>query len=420
MPSRPKIVIVGAGFGGLYAARALGKAPADVVVVDRHNYHLFQPLLYQVATAGLSPGDIAYPIRSVLRSQTNTRVLLDSVVAIEPEQRRVRLAGGSLTYDYLILAAGAADSYFQHPEWRQFAPGLKSLNEALEIRRRILLAFEHAEQTVIAAGDGAAKRRLLTFVLVGAGPTGVEMAGAIAEIATHVMVQDFRAIDPRAARVVLIEAGDRILPAMPADLSQKATRALRARGIEIRLHTRVVGVDPAGVSLELGDGQIERLEAANVLWSAGVTGSPLAATLGVPLERGGRIRVTPELRVAAYPEIFVIGDLAWFPDGQGNPLPGLAPVAIQQGTHAARNIIRELSGRPARPFHYVDKGTLATIGRASAVADIHGLHLSGPLAWLVWIFVHILYLIGFRNRFIVAFEWAWSYLTYQKAARLIT
>jgi NADH dehydrogenase len=407
----PRVVIIGAGFGGLAAARRLADAPVSLTVVDRRNYHLFQPLLYQVATAGLSPGDIAYPIRSVLRHQSNARVILDTVTAIDTSRRGVRLADGTLPYDYLILAGGAGHAYFGHDDWEKNAPGLKTLEDAIAIRRRILLAFEEAERET----DVAGRKALLTFVVVGGGPTGVELAGAIAEISRHVLVSDFRSIDPREARVVLVEAGPRILPAYKAETSLRAAELLRDRGVEIRTASPVTGVDAGGVDLGT-----ERLAARTVLWAAGVAASPLARTLGSPVDRAGRAIVEPDLSIPGHPEVFVIGDLSVFTHQTGEPLPGLSPVAIQQGRAAAANILRTLAGEPRRTFHYVDKGTMAVIGRAAAVAEIAGLRFSGFVAWLLWCFVHIFYLIGFRNRLIVMMEWAWAYVTYQRGARLIT
>jgi NADH dehydrogenase len=396
----PRVVVIGAGFGGLAAARKLGGAPVRLTVVDRRNHHLFQPLLYQVATAGLSPGDIAYPIRSILRKQ-----------AIDTARREVLLADGTLPYDYLILAAGAGHAYFGHDEWEKYAPGLKTLEDALAIRRRILLAFEKAEREP----DAAVRKELLTFVIVGGGPTGVELAGAIGEISRHVLVSDFRAIDPREARIVLVEGGPRILAAYSPKSSERAVEQLRARGVEVRTGTPVTGVSADGVSLGP-----ETLRARTVIWAAGVAASPLAKSLDVALDRAGRVVVEPDLSIPRHSEVFVIGDLAAFLHQTGSPLPGLSPVAMQQGRCAAENIRRSLAGQPRRPFHYFDKGTLAVIGRASAVAEIAGLRLSGILAWLVWCFVHIFYLIGFRNRFIVMLEWAWAYASYQRGARLIT
>ncbi len=407
----PRVVVIGAGFGGLAAARRLARAPVHVTVVDRRNHHLFQPLLYQVATAGLSPGDIAYPIRSILRKQPNANVLLADVTAIDTARRQVILGDGTIPYDYLILAAGAGHAYFGHEDWERYAPGLKTLEDALAIRRRILLAFEKAEREP----DASLRRDLLTFVIVGGGPTGVELAGAIAEISRHVLVSDFRAIDPREARIVLVEGGPRILAAYSEKSASRAREELTARGVEIRTGVPVTGVSEGGVSL---GGEI--LRARTVVWAAGVAASPLAKSLGVPVDRAGRAIVEPDLSIPGHPEVFVIGDLSVFLHQTGRPLPGLSPVAIQQGRCAAENVRRSLAGKPRRPFHYFDKGTLAVIGRAAAVAEIAGLRLSGLLAWMVWCFVHIFYLIGFRNRFIVMIEWAWAYVTYQRGARLIT
>jgi NADH:ubiquinone reductase (H+-translocating) len=407
----PEVVVIGAGFGGLAAARRLADAPIRLTVVDRRNHHLFQPLLYQVATAGLSPGDIAYPIRSVLRRQANARVILADVIAVDASRREVRLADGTLPYDFLILAAGAGHAYFGHDDWEKDAPGLKTLEDAIAIRSRILLAFEEAERET----DAAARKRRLTFVVVGGGPTGVELAGAIAEISRHVLVSDFRSIDPREARIVLVEAGPRILPAYTPESSRRAAEDLRDRGVEVRTSSPVTGVDSSGVRLGT-----ERLAARTVLWAAGVAASPLARTLGSPVDHAGRAVVEPDLSIPGHPEVFVIGDLSVYTHQTGKPLPGLSPVAIQQGRAAAANVLRTLAGQPRRPFHYVDKGTMAVIGRSDAVAEIAGLRFSGFFAWILWCFVHIFYLIGFRNRVIVMMEWAWAYLTFQRGARLIT
>ena len=411
MTRQPHVVIVGAGFGGLRAARALKRGDVRITVIDRRNYHLFQPLLYEVATAGLSPNDIAYPIRAVLRRQKNTRVFLAEVVAIDTKRRKVVLQDGEVEYDYLILATGAGHSYFGHPEWETYAPGLKSIEDALEIRRRILLAFEMAERET----DEERRRALLTFVIIGGGPTGVELAGAIAEIAYTVMVQDFRSIRPQDARIILVEAGTRILPFMPESLSLKAERALKRLGVEIVKNSPVTSVHQGMVMAGT-----QTIQAGTVLWAAGVEPSPVARSLGVPLDDVGRVPVNPDLSIPGHPEVFVIGDLAAFVDETGKLLPGLAAVAVQQGRHVARNILRMCNGLPSEPFHYVDLGTMATIGRAAAVVNFNWIMLSGFLAWVIWIFVHILLLIGFRNRFVVLFDWAWSYLSFQRSARLIT
>lgn len=409
--SFPHVVIVGAGFGGLRAARALKRGDVRVTVIDRRNHHLFQPLLYQVATAGLSPGDIAYPIRAVLRRQINTQVFLAEVIAIHPGSRKIIVDNGELGYDYLIVATGARHSYFGHPEWENDAPGLKSIEDALEIRRRILMAFEMAER----ASDPQARQALLTFVIVGGGPTGVELAGAIAEIAYTVMAQDFRSIQPKNARIILIEAGDRILPFMPPSLSSKAEISLSKSGVQVIKNSAVTSVKQGMVMA--GD---HTIHAGTVLWAAGVAPSPLARSLGVPLDRLGRVIVQPDLSIPGHPEVFVIGDLCALSDEEGHELPGLAAVAVQEGKHAALNILRVRQGLTSKPFHYRDMGTLATIGRAAAVANFGWIKMSGFLAWVIWIFVHIFLLIGFRNRIVVLFEWAWAYLSFQRSARLIT
>ena len=409
--TEPRVVILGSGFAGLSAARALRNAPVRLVVVDRRNHHLFQPLLYQVATAVLSPGDIAYPIRAILSKQRNTDVLLADAVAIDAAKREVILSDGRLPYDRLIVATGATHSYFGHDEWEPFAPGLKSLEDALEIRRRILLAFERAEREA----DPDRRRALLTFVVVGAGPTGVELSGAIGEISREVLAEDFRAIDPREARIVLVEAGPRVLAAYTEQSSARAQAQLERKGVEVRTGKAVKAIDAEGVTF---DG--ERVRSATVLWAAGVAASPLARSLGVPLDRAGRVLVGPDLTVPGHPEIAVTGDLAAAPKEIGGPFPGTSPVAIQEGRYAARSILRSLDGRPRRPFHFFDKGTMAVIGRSAAVAEIAGFRLSGVLAWLTWSLVHIFFLIGFRNRFVVMFEWAWTYVTGKRGARLIT
>ena len=410
------VVIVGGGFGGLNAARAFDGADVEVTLLDRHNYHLFQPLLYQVATAALSPGDIASPIRWILRRQRNVEVLLADVAAIDPAGRRVLLADGgdAIPYDYLVLAPGAAHAYFGHPEWEPRAPGLKTLDVALEMRRRVLVAFEAAERET----DPEAQRRLLTFVIVGAGPTGVELAGALAEIARQSLVQDFRRIRPESARIVLVEGGPDVLGTFPDPLRDAARKSLERLGVEVRTGSIVNGIDERGVAFKHGD-TAERIEAATVLWAAGIAASPIARSLGVPLDRVGRVTPEQTLALAQYPNIFIVGDLCWFVQ-DGKPLPGVAQVAMQQGTHAGKNILRAIGGQPLRPFRYTDYGIMATIGRGSAVGDIFGMKISGFFAWLFWIFLHIFWLIGFRNRIVVMSEWAWAYFSLQRRVRLIT
>ena len=409
--AEPHVVIIGGGFGGLYAARALRNAPVRVTMVDRRNHHVFQPLLYQVATAALSPGDIASPIRWILRRQRNVEVLLADVVAIDTAARRLTLADGALDYDYLIVAAGATHAYFGHDDWRATAPGLKTLEDALDIRRRVLMAFERAEREA----DDARRRALLTFVVIGGGPTGVEMAGALAEISRQSLARNFRHFDPSSARVLLIEAGPSVLSTFPEPLCQAARRDLVRLGVDVRTGQPVTSVTPGKVIV--GG---ECIAAETVLWAAGVAASPLGATLGVPLDRAGRVRIEPDLTVPGHPDVFVIGDLATLNDADSKPLPGVAQVAIQMGRHAATNIQRAVEHQPYAPFHYRDLGNLATIGRASAVADFGWLQLKGVVAWLAWAFVHILNLIGFRNRVVVFVQWAWAYLTYQRSVRLIT
>jgi len=407
----PRVVIVGGGFGGLTAAKALKRAPVDVTLLDRHNHHLFQPLLYQVATATLSPGDIASPIRWILRRQRNARVLLAEVRAIDTANRRVALDNGSsVDYDYLILATGTSHTYFGHDEWAAHAPGLKTLEDALSIRRRILVAFEEAEREK----DPVRQRRLLTFVLVGGGPTGVELAGTLAEIArqTH---DEFRNIDTRSTRIVLVEAGPTILQAFAPKLRDAARASLQRLRVEVRESTRVTAVDADGVNF---DG--ERLDAGTVLWTAGVAASPVTKTLGVPLDRAGRVIVQPDLSIPGHPDVFVVGDAASMTDAAGHQLPGVAQVAIQGGAHAARTIMRRIAGKASKPFAYDDRGSMAIIGRGSAICDIRGLRFSGPIAWLAWLFLHIFELIGFRNRIVVMVEWAAAYVTMQRSVRLIT
>jgi NADH dehydrogenase len=408
---KPRIVIVGAGFGGLSAARGLAKADAEVVVVDRANHHLFQPLLYQVATAGLAPTQIASPVRSILADQANARVMLGEVTGVDLAAREVRMGARRLGYDQLIVATGASHSYFGHDEWAAFAPGLKSLDDALELRRRILLAFERAEL----AEDAAARRRLLTFVVIGAGPTGVELAGAIAELAHRALARDFRAIQGHMAKVVLVEAGPRVLPAFPEALSSYARQVLGRLGVTVRTGCAVTACDAAGVAL--GD---EVLNAATVIWAAGVTASPAADWLGVGKDRAGRAVVSPDLSLAGHPEVFVIGDTAHV-DAGGAPLPGLAPVAKQEGGYVASVVRARIEGRASpAPFRYRSSGSLATIGRKAAVVAMGGLRLKGASAWLLWSVAHIWFLIGFRNRLAVTLDWAWAYLTFERGARLIT
>ena len=413
MTARPHVVILGGGFGGLNAAKGLAGAPVDVTVVDRHNHHLFQPMLYQVATAALSPGDIASPIRSILRRQRNTEVLLGDAVAVDPGARRVTLAdGATLAYDYLIVATGANHSYFGHDEWAPYAPGLKTVEDALEIRRRVLLAFEYAEMEP----DPVARQAYLNFVIVGGGPTGVELAGALAEIKRYVLRRDFRRIDPREAIVILIEGGKRLLPNYPPVLSDKAKQSLRDLGVDVRLEMMVTEIQPDAV---IAAGW--RIPAHTIIWAAGNLASPVLRTLGAPLDRQGRVMVEPDCTVPGHPEIFVLGDAANFTHGPEGTLPGVCPVAMQMGTYAAQVIRDAVRGRTGRrPFHYWNKGELAVIGRGRAVANIWRLRFGGMLAWLAWIFVHIFFLIGFRNRLIVMIEWAISYLTYSRGARLIT
>ena len=393
------------------AAKALTRAPVRVTLLDRHNHHLFQPLLYQVATATLSPGDIASPIRWILRRARNVRVLLGDVRAIDTQTRRVRLEDDStIDYDFLIVATGASHTYFGHDDWAKDAPGLKTLEDALAIRRRILVAFERAERET----DPARQQRLMTFVMVGGGPTGVELAGTLAEIA-HQTRREFRNIDTRNTRIVVVEAGPTILPAFAPKLRDAARASLRRLRVEVREQTRVTGVDAGGVAL--GG---ERLEAGTVLWTAGVAASPLLATLGVPLDRAGRVTVERDLSIPGHPEVFVVGDAAAFVDAKGQPLPGVAQVAMQGGVHAARMIQRRIKDEQSRAFIYNDKGSMAIIGRGSAIADIRGLRFSGPIAWLAWLFLHIFELIGFRNRIVVMVEWAAAYVTLQRRVRLIT
>jgi NADH:ubiquinone reductase (H+-translocating) len=411
----PRIAIVGAGFGGLNAARSLAEAPVHITVIDRKNHHTFQPLLYQVATAGLSPGEIAAPVRSILRSNRDVEVLMAEVTGFDLERRIVHTQQAEIAYDYLIVAAGARHSYFGHDEWEALAPGLKTIEDALEIRRRVLLAFELAERQA-AAGESAIP---LNFVVIGGGPTGVELAGTLAEISRHALAHEFRSIDPGRTHIVLLEGGPRVLAAYAEDLSRSAEEQLKQLGVEVRTSTTVTQVEPGAVCLGK-----TRLPATVVLWAAGVAASPLGKALGGQIDRAGRVPVAPDLSFAGHPEIFVIGDLAAAKDESGKLLPGVAPVAIQQGRFVAKLIRSEVKSgarlRTRPEFHYWDKGSLATIGRAAAVAQFGRIHISGFVAWLSWLFVHILFLIGFRNRLLVFIQWAWSYFTYERGARLIT
>jgi len=419
MDSSHRVVIVGGGFGGLYAAHALGKAEARVTLIDRHNFHLFQPLLYQVATGGLSPANIATPLRAVLKRQKNTRVLLAEVVNFDLESRLVILKDGTEPYDSLIVATGSHHHYFNHPEWEQFAPGLKSIEDATTIRRRILSAFEQAER----CSDPEACQALMTFVIVGGGPTGVELAGAIAEVAHSTLRGNFRSINPAQARILLLEGIDRILSAYPPKLSEKAVKSLQRLGVTVRTSTRVTDVQPDRVTIHCGD-KTETIRAHTVLWAAGVEASPLAKALaqatGAELDRAGRILVQPDMTLPGHPEVFVVGDMTNYPYQGGKPLPGLAPVAMQQGRYVANLIQRRLRGESPIPFHFHDRGTMATIGRASAVADLGWITFSGLIAWLAWLFIHILFLIEFQNRILVLLRWPRSYFTRNRAARLIT
>ncbi|CAA9552386.1 MAG: NADH dehydrogenase [uncultured Thermomicrobiales bacterium] len=407
----PHVVIVGAGFGGLYAAKALADAPVRVTVVDRRNHHLFQPLLYQVATAVLSPSDIAQPIRSILSGQKNVSVLLGEAREIDLDARAVVLDGERLGYDALVLAAGTSHAYFGHDEWEPFAPGLKSLEDAIEIRRRVLLAFEEAEREK----DPVRRKALMTFVVVGGGPTGVELAGAIAEISRFALAEDFDRINPTKARVILLEAADRLLLTFPEKLSKKATAALERLGVEVRFGKPVTEIKPNVVCLGA-----EEIPAGAILWAAGVKASPLTRSLGAPIDRAGRVLVEKDLSIPGHPEAFVVGDLVSLTDSREKPVPGTAPAAMQEGQWAAANILKSVTGEATLPFHYRDRGNMAIIARGSAVADIKGLRLSGSIAWLAWAIVHVLNLIGYRSRLVVTIHWVWSYLTHQRGARLIT
>lgn len=426
---RRNVVIVGGGFGGIETAKALAGAPVDITLVDRANYYLFQPLLYQVAMAGLSPAEIAGPIRGILADQENVKVVLGEVGKVDTDGRRIFVGEDVFDYDWLVLAVGARTSYFGHDEWEQYAPGLKHVEDALEIRRRVLLAFERAERET----DARARRKLLTFVVIGGGPTGVELAGAIAELSRFVLARDFRAIDARAAKVILVEAGSRILPSFSEGSSNAAIEQLHELGVEVRTGVRVVGIDDRGVELEegpdaddlpgLGTGrERERVYSETVVWGAGVKANPLTGKLGAPVDRQGRVVVNDDCTIPDHPEVFAIGDMARFEE-KGQVLPGVSPVAMQQGRYVAKIIRWELEskGRPPRtPFWYLDKGSMATIGRSRAIAEVRAMKMRGFIAWLAWLFVHIWYLIGFRNRVVVLLQWAWSYFSYGRGARLIT
>ncbi|MCB4820984.1 NAD(P)/FAD-dependent oxidoreductase [Roseicella aerolata] len=412
---RPRVVILGAGFGGLEAARALARAEADITLLDRHNHHLFQPLLYQVATAALSPGDIAWPIRSIFRRQRNVQVVMAEVTGIDTAARIVHAGELALPYDALVLATGATHSYFGRDDWAPVAPGLKQIEDATDIRRRLLLAFERAEITA----DEAERRRLLTFVVVGGGPTGVELAGAMVELARHALAREFRRIDPSQARIVLIEAGPRILPTFPEELGRVAHRSLERMGVQVLTGTRVTECEATGV--QCGE---ERIAASTIVWAAGVVASPTGGWIGAERDRAGRVKVAPDLSVPGHPEIFVVGDLAAVTDAKGRPVPGNAPAAKQMGRHVGRLLAARAAGSAAPeetvPFTYRHHGDLATIGRRSAVVALDGIRLTGLIGWWFWGIAHVWYLIGFRSRVVVSFEWLWSYLTFQRGARLIT
>ena len=419
MPNTHRVVILGGGFGGLYAARTLNRAPVQVTLVDRRNFHLFQPLLYQVATGGLSPANIATPLRKILKRQRNARVLLGEATGLDPLGRRVILSDGDLSYDTLVVALGSSHHYFGKDGWSRLAPGLKTIEDAIEIRRRILIAFERAER----ASDQGRIRSLLTFVVVGGGPTGVELAGALAEIARDTLSHEFRSIDPSHARILLVEGSPRVLSAYPPDLSEKAVRSLRRLGVDVRTGAVVTDIQPDAIVMRSGE-QTERIPAATVLWGAGVQASPfskvLAETAGATLDRAGRVDVEPDLSLPGHPEILVIGDQARFAHELDSPLPGVAQVAMQQGAYAARLIRNRLRGRTTPPFRYRDYGTMATIGRHAAVADICGVRFAGYVAWLAWLCIHLVQLVQFENRLLVFAQWAWNYFTFNRAARLIT
>ena len=418
--ARPRVVIVGGGFGGLNAAQGLAHLPVDVTLIDKSNHNTFTPLLYQVALAVLTGADIAQPIRSILRDQKNVEVLMDEVIAIDVEAKRVSMASGAqISYDYLALAPGSTHSYYGHDEWEPFAPGLKTVEDATEIRRRVLLAFELAEREMVETGA----HPLLRFVIIGGGPTGVELAGAISNISKLYMRHDFRHIDPSQARIVLVEGGDRVLPAYPPQLSEAARKMIERLGVTVRVNAMVIDVEKDLVTVRKGDAT-EKFAARTILWAAGVLGSPVGRTVaretGAPIDKAGRISVEPDCSVPGHPEIFVIGDLASFAHQTGQPLPGVAQPAIQEGHYVAKAIVQRLRGEEPKPFHYFDKGNLAVIGRGAAVADLNWLRLSGFPAWLLWIFIHLLYIVEFQNRLLIFLQWAWFYLTFDRSARLIT
>ncbi len=421
MQSKHRVAIVGGGFGGLYAAKALKRAPVDVTVIDCRNFHLFQPLLYQVATGSLSPGDIAAPIRSVLSHQKNTRVLLGKVIDFDPAGRRVLLEEGEwISYDSLIVSAGSQSTYFGHDDWREFAPSLKTVEEATAIRHKILYAFEAAEREE----DPARRRAWLTFVIVGAGATGVELAGAMGEIARHTLRSEFRSIRPEEAKIIILDGSARVLPVYPEDLSRRAEHSLIELGVRVRSGVRVIGVDRDGVTFQT-NGATDRILAKTVLWAAGVSASPLGKVLadrtGTAIDKLGKLKVNPDLTIPGHPEIFVVGDLALMNDEKGNPLPGVAQVAMQGGAYAAKAIVQRLRGKTdLEPFKYFNKGDIAVIGRAAAVANIFGVHVSGLLAWLIWLFIHLMYIVEFQSRIKVFLQWGFQYLTFSRGARLIT
>ncbi len=411
MKAPVQVVIVGAGFGGLKAAEGLAHLPVNITVIDRKNHHTFQPLLYQVATAGLSPAEITAPVREILHRYKNVEVLMGDVSGFDLEHRKVKFHGHEMSFDYLIVAAGATHAYFGHDDWEPLAPGLKTIEDALEIRRRVLLAYELAEREAALTGT----HRPLNFVIVGAGPTGVELAGTLAEIARKSLPKNFRNIDPTKTRIVLVEAGPSVLSSYPEDLQRSAVSQLQRLGVEVRTNSPVSDVQSGQV--RIGN---DMFPAEVVLWAAGVSASELGRALGAPVDKAGRVFVEPDLSLPGHREVFVIGDLATLKNKEGKPLPGVAPVALQEGSWVARQIKGDLAGKSREPFHYFDKGSLATIGRAAAIAQFGKVHISGFLAWLTWLFVHIMFLIGFRNRIVVMLQWAWSYLTYERAAWLIT